>query len=580
MRHSLAILLVVAAACRVQQSPAPSRGPDVGKRLVAMHGMVASGNPYASEAGLEMLRKGGNAIDAAVAATFAVGVVEPMMSGLGAGGGMLIWRQSADSADYIDFYSQAGATGGSAVTGYTGPRASARGAAIPGGVAGLLAAQAKYGRLKRADVLAPAIRLAADGYIVNSLLAREVVSDSAKLDRSPDARRIFIPNGKPVRAGDRLVQPELAAVLRKIAAGGADAFYRGEVAESMVQALQADGSPLTVADFAAYQPRWDRPLCSTYRGNVVISAPPPQSGMEVLEALNLLEHTLPTSALPARDSAAFGALAGALRVSVADRDAYVGDPRFAAVPASGVASRSFADTRLAATSDRANTRVQPGDAWGADKLPPSAACQPLAPRGAATAPVPATSGAPGDGSLAETTHLSVVDAEGNAVSLTNTNGLGFGSGTWSNGFFFNSAMYNFSRNDSGPNAAAPNKIPASTIAPTILLRDGRVRMVVGSPGSAAIPPAIVQTIVYTLDYGLDPMQALRMPRIIPNAASRLEIEDGFSNEVLASARALGYDVVTSPPTSMLFGGVHVIARIGNAWVGAADPRRDGEVRGY
>ena len=180
----------------------------------------------------------------------------------------------------------------------------------------------------------------------------------------------------------------------------------------------------------------------------------------------------------------------------------------------------------------------------------------------------------------ETTHLSVVDDEGNAVSLTNTNGLGFGSGAWFGGFFLNSAMYNFARNDSGPNAGAPYKTPASTISPTVVLEDGRVKMVVGSPGSAAIPPAIVETIVYTLDYGLDPLQALRMPRIIPNAGRRLQLEDGFSTEVMAHARGMGYDVVAYPPMDMAFGGVHVITRIGSRWVGAADPRRDGEVRGY
>ena len=140
-------------------------------------------------------------------------------------------------------------------------------------------------------------------------------------------------------------------------------------------------------------------------------------------------------------------------------------------------------------------------------------------------------------------------------------------------------MYNFSSRG-GPNAPAPYKVPASTISPTILLRDGRVEIVVGSPGSAAIPPAIVQTIMYTIDYGLDPMQAVRMPRIIPNATGRLQIEDGFSNDVLAAARRYGYDVATAPPTDRAFGGVHVIVRVGDRWVGAADPRRDGEVRGY
>ena len=179
----------------------------------------------------------------------------------------------------------------------------------------------------------------------------------------------------------------------------------------------------------------------------------------------------------------------------------------------------------------------------------------------------------------ETTHLSIVDDQGNAVSVTNTNGLGFGTGTWAAGAFFNSALLNFSRAEGSANALGPWRVPASTIAPTVVLEDGRVREVVGSPGSAAIPPAIVETIVYTLDYGLDPLAALRVPRVIPASNAQLKVEMGFSEPVLAEARRMGFDTQMSPP-DMSFGGVHVIQRVGDRWVGAADPRRDGEVRGY
>lgn len=564
-RRSVFAFATVLTACQAVPAPPPSAGPDVGKRWVSEHGMVASGNAYASDAGVEMLKQGGNAVDAAVAATFAIGVVEPMMSGLGAGGSMMIWRQGPRAADYLDFYNAAGEAGNSAVLANPGTSISARGAAIPGAVAGLLAAHEKYGKLSRAAVMAPAIRLARDGFVVNSLLARELIADSLKILHTAGAKRVFMPNGRFARAGDRVVQPELAASLERISAEGASAFYRGAIAQDLVRELGADGSPLTLADLAQYEPRWKRPLCTTYRGRVVLSAPPPQSGMQVLEALNILETTLRAPALPSRDTAAFGVLARALKQSVTDRGTYVGDPRLAAVPAAGVSSKVFLTSH---------------DAWAADALPPSAECAPFAPYGPSpVANRPAAPGSSDDGAQAETTHLSVVDAEGNAVSLTNTNGQGFGSGAWVDGFFLNSAMYNFSREATSPNAGAPFKTPASTIAPTLVLGDGRIQMVVGSPGSLAIPPAIVETIVYTMDYGLDPLQALRMPRIIPNA-NRLQIEDGFSNEVLAHARGMGFDVVALPPTDMAFGGVHVITRVGSRWVGAADPRRDGEVRGY
>jgi gamma-glutamyltranspeptidase / glutathione hydrolase len=576
------VLLVFVALLSACAPPAPlaSSGPDVGKRAVAEHGMVAAGNGYASDAGVAMLLRGGNAVDAAVATAFALGVVEPMMSGLGAGGGAMIWNQATGRADYVDFYSAAGAvidTGLQALRGSSTPR----GVGVPGAVAGLLSMQAKYGRLARAEVLAPAIRLAAEGHTANSLLSRMISADTAKLGRYAGARRIFLANGRPVRAGDPVVQPELAATLRLIAEQGADAFYRGPLTQAFVRTLRDGGSTLTEADFAAYQPRWERPLCGTYRGRVVLSAAAPQSGMQVLEALNLLEPVdLPALGLPSRAPAAFDVLAGALRVAVTDRDAYVGDAHHVAVPQAGVSSKAFAAARRAAMTGSGKERLAPGDPWAADVAAPEPACTPFAPAGAARGPRVAVFGTPEDGQLAETTHLSVVDAEGNAVSLTNTLGVNFGTGTWVDGVFFNSALFNFARNDSGPNAARPSHIPASTISPTLLLRDGRVEMVVGSPGSAAIPPAIVETIVYTLDYGMDPLQALRMPRVIPSSSGRVQVEDGFAAEVLARAHQWFGDIVTSPPVDQGFGGVHVLVRTRGRWVGAADPRRSGEVRGY
>jgi gamma-glutamyltranspeptidase/glutathione hydrolase len=546
--------------------------------------MVASASPYASEAGVEMLRRGGNAVDAAVAAAFAVGVVEPMMSGLGAGGGMLIWMEGRDSAEYVDFYATPGADADTALNHYRGPRDTALAAAIPGAVAGLLDAQARYGTLPRAVVLAPAIRLAADGFPVHSLLARVVAQDSAKLSHSAGASRIFLPDGHPIAPGARLVQSELAATLRRIAADGAPAFYQGEIANEIVDVLREGGNPVTVSDFAAYRARWRRPLCTAYHGRTVLSAPPPQSGMQVLETLNLLApYELPRLGLPSRSPEAFQLLTAALRVAVADRNAYIGDPDHAAVPAAGIASPSYASRRRALLSaESVPDTLAPGNPWAQDTVAPAGACERFDPFGPSSR-TPRTARAAmsaGDEGLGETTHISVVDADGNAVALTYTNGLFFGSGVWVAGTFLNSAALNFSRSDSSANARGPWHVPASTISPTIVLNDGHVEMVVGSPGSQAIPPAVVESIVYTLDYGLDPLQALRMPRVIPGPSTRLQLEDGFSPVVIQAAHRLGYDIRPTPPVDLSFGGVHLIARVGSRWVGAADPRRDGEVRGY
>ncbi len=579
LRHASALAVLASLACARVAVPPETVGPDVGKRVVAEHGVVGAGNAYASEAGLEMLRRGGSAVDAAVATAFALGVTEPMMSGLGAGGGLLYWDAKTRHAEYLNFYSASGSVPDTGLRS-VGGTATPRGVGIPGAVRGLLAAHAKYGKLPRAVVLEPAIRLAADGYTVNALLAREIVASTEKLNASGGAARLFLPGGKPLRAGDHLVQPELAATLRSIAAEGADVFYAGAIGDHIVQTLRAAGSTITRADFAAYQPRWTRPVCTTYHGRVVLSAAAPQSGVQVVEALNLVaDRNMPSLGLPSRSPDAFRVMTGALRVAVTDRDAVIGDPDKVAVPMAGITSKAYAATRAAKVEAAVGGRLAAGNPWSFDQAA-TGDCAAMVSAPPATLPRPAAPGAPGDGSMAETTHMSVVDAEGNAVSVTNTLGLGFGTGTWVDGVFLNSAMFNFARDANSPNAAGPFRVPASTIAPTIVLRDGLVEMVVGCPGSPAIPPAIVQTIVYVLDYGLDPLAALRMPRMIPTAGAPLRMEDGFAEAVYAEARRLGYEVTVAPAVDMGFGGVHVIARIGGRWVGAADPRRDGEVRGW
>jgi gamma-glutamyltranspeptidase/glutathione hydrolase len=579
-RRTAMSLLVLLSAC-TGIAPAPPQGPDVGKRAVGDRGMVAAGNAYASEAGLAMLQQGGNAIDAAVATAFVLGVAEPMMSGAGAGGGLLYWDAKAGRAEYLDFYSASGSVPDTGLRTAGGSSATPRGVGIPGAVRGLLGAHARFGRLPRATVLGPAIRLAADGITVNALLAREIASSTEKLATSPAARELFLPAGKPLRAGDHLVQAELAATLRRIAAEGPDVFYSGAIGDDIVKTLRAGGSTITRADFAAYQPKWTRPVCTTYHGRVVLSAAAPQSGVQVVEALNLLaDRGLPALGLPSRSAAAFRVMTGAMRIAVTDRDAAIGDPSKVGVPMAGLTSAAFASTRSALVEAPVTGRLGAGDAWPFDATP-TGDCAAMASAPAATPAMrPTTAGAPGDGSMAETTHMSVVDADGNAVSVTNTLGLAFGTGTWVDGVFLNSAMFNFARDAAAPNAAGPFKVPASTIAPTIVLRDGRVEIVVGCPGSPAIPPAIVATIVYLLDYGFDPLQALRMPRMIPASSTQLRMEDGFAESVYAEARRLGYEVTVAPPVDMGFGGVSVIQRVGSHWVGATDPRRDGEVRGW
>ena len=556
----------------------------VGKRVEGERGIVAAAHPLAAEAGVEILRGGGNAIDAAVSTAFAVGVVEPMMSGIGGGGAMTIWWQEEGHADYVDFYASAGQDADLELDELPDSLvAPEREVAVPGTVAGLLAAHERYGALPLDQVVAPAIRIARDGFLVHPLLARVIEGSEEKLTYSPEAAAIFYPKGEPLQAGDLLVQSDLAATLERIAERGAPGFYEGAVAETSVAMLRAGGSPITLDDFASYEAKWRRPLCGDYRGFAVMSAPPPLSGAEVLGALELLEaYDLPALGRPHERAEALGLVADALRLARADRLAWIGFPDDAAVPAAGLASAAYADERQAKMGGPVPDSTAAGDPWDEDAAAPPESCRLLDPFPASSLPKPegepAEEGASPEPEEAQTTHLSVVDAAGNAVSLTYTMGLYFGSGAFAGGAFYNSAARNFG----GPeaNRRGAGRTPRSSIAPTVVLEGGEVRLVVGSPGSGRIAPAIVHMILYTLDYGLDPAVAIQMPRLYPFAESaEIRVEGAFTAEALAGLRERGYALDVEPPLDMYFGGVHlVLVTPDGTRIGVADPRRGGVAR--
>jgi gamma-glutamyltranspeptidase/glutathione hydrolase len=536
-----------------------------------------------------MLEVGGNAIDAAVAAAFAVGVVEPMMSGVGGGGSMVLWLQESRQAWNVEFYASAGADPDSALDVVSSTErhtvAPERWVAVPGAVAGLLEAHARYGALDRATVLDPAVRLARDGFIVRPLLARVIGEEEHKLRRDSGASALFYPAGSAVGAGERFRQPALAYTLEQIRNHGWDGFYRGPVAQHIVAALQAGGNPITLTDMARVRARWRRPVCTTYRDHTVLAAAPPLSGVQVLETLEMLgQSNLSALGHPTVSGPALGTLLDAMRIARADRDAWLGDPRDGAVPATDLAGESFATARRSLVGiDPVPAAIEPGDPWVATPAQPSAACKAVGAFPPNSLPEPVRR--PRDqlnreGMDSETTHLSVVDAQGNAVSLTVTIGGYFGYGVYVAGAFFNDAMENFG----GPraNRRGSNRTPRSTTAPAIVLRDGHARLVVGSPGGARIVPAIVQTIVYVLDYGEDLWTAVARPRVFPAYDTpQVQLEPGFAGDALAALRQRGYELTARPPMDMYFGGVHaVLVRDDGTLIGAADPRRDGAAVGY
>ncbi len=583
MRYSSCLLLAsLAAACARTTAPPPPVPTDHSRRVVAPHGAVSSANALASEAGLEILRAGGNAIDAAVATAFAIGVVEPQMSGLGGSGVAVVWLARERKAYDLDFYAANNAESFRGHTAERYPPGDLRVVGIPGDVAGLLTLHERFGKLPRARVMAPAIRLAEEGFPVGQVLAGMIASDSAKLSRSPAAFAHFWPNGHPISAGTLLRNEELAASLRAISAGGAATFYNGEIAQRVLAVLNAGGHPTRAVDLAQYRTRWLRPLCAEYRGHAVLSAAPPQTGLQVLHTLELLRpFDLRSLGLPTASARAFDVLTSALRVGQADARQN-DDPDWAPVPAAGVVSAEFAASRVSLVgTGTATDSIRLVSAAAFDTAAAPAVCKPFEPYGPAS-PMPAVSGAKvpgGDGETggAETTHMSIVDAEGNAVALTQTNSSVFGSGAWVAGFFLNDSGSRFTE-QTAASPRSPWRTRTTTIAPTLVMDGDRVRMVIGAPGSGRIPTEIVQVMVYILDYGMDPLAAVRMPRIFPAANNRrVQLEHGFAPALLRQIQAMGYDVA---PPSPEYARLYLIARGPGGWIAVADPRHDGEPRGY
>nr|MBA2669163.1 gamma-glutamyltransferase [Gemmatimonadota bacterium] len=336
-------------------------------------------------------------------------------------------------------------------------------------------------------------------------------------------------------------------------------------------------------------------MCGVYRELTVLSAPPPQSGMQIIQALNILNaHDLRSLGTPSRSTAALDVLAGALRVAAADRIRYIGDPDRVGVATVGITSPAYATQRIreVLSGDRAAERILSGNPTPFDVEAAGERCATHDPSSSsdsvsmvagpsvAVAPDPLDAAQESDARAGETTHLSTVDEEGNAVSLTFTQGVYFGSGMYAAGTFLNSGMAIFSANPESPNFLRPGHAPGSTTTPTILLEDGRVRMVVGSPGGGRIPQTVVQAIMYSVDFGMSPLDALRMPRIFAHTTvPRIDFEQGIGGDVLEGLRSRGYELEVTPPASLYFGGAQMIERRDGRWVGAADPRRDGDARG-
>jgi gamma-glutamyltranspeptidase/glutathione hydrolase len=554
------------------------------------HAMVATDESLGSQAGVEILKRGGNAIDAAVAVAFALAVVEPAAGNLGGGGFMLVrltdgktnffdYREVAPAKATRDMYIKDGKLIPDASTlGY-------RSVAVPGTVAGLELVLKTHGTMKLTDVMAPAIRLAKDGFPVSEKLVHELEEEKPGLQQFAVSKRIFLSNpqhnGEPYKVGNIFRQPELAATLQRIAVNGAADFYRGETARTLVADMQGNGGIITADDLANYHPIIREVLRAHYqvdghRWDVLTSPPPSSGGVAIIEALNMLEQT---SLKGWDDPQSVHIVLEVMRRVFADRAAYLADPDYSNVPVAGLTSDCYAKER-AASIDPQRASSSKSVKAGSPHVCGIAASN-------ATAPNIVVSLGEGP----HTTHFSVVDAAGNAVASTYTLNDSYGShATSSAGFLLNDEMDDFTTQPGVPNALfgliqsdanaiAPNHRPLSSMTPTILLRDGKLSFVTGSPGGPTIISAVLLSVINWMRLGMDAQAAINAPRFhhqwLPD---EVELEKEFSPAFEQALNVRGHATKRRGHIGLV-NAVAVDAQTGER-LGAADPRDHGSAIGY
>ena len=546
----LAVVVLLSLSC--------SRGRPVGPGDVAARkAMVASAHPAATAVGVEILRKGGNAVDAAVAVAFALSLAEPNASGVG-GGGFMVVRMAGEAPVMIDYRESAPA--GATPERYYAPGVdfAARTAegpdaiGVPGLVAGAALALDKFGTMELAEVLAPTVRLAREGITVSPKLNGMIVDEMEKIAKFPAAAAIYLPDGLPLEAGSVLKNEDLAATLERIAAGGARAFYEGPVAEAIAAEMSRLGGVLGAEDLRTYEAKLREPVKGTYRGwDIVSAAPPTGGGTHLVELLNIVE-TFDVKGLGRGSARLLHVLAEAMKMTFADKAANSGDPDSFVLPVATFTDKAYARTLAA--------RIREGQARF-DYAPPSLV-------------IPESE---------STSHLSVADEKGNVVALTQSINSFFGSGVVvpGTGVLLNNHLADFDGTAGGPNAIGPGRRPASSIAPTVVLRDGRPVLVIGTPGAARIVSALAQIIVNIVDFGLGLDEAIEAPRI-HCLTETLAIEGRFPAGVVEALESWGHPVKLYPDWDNYFGGAQAILidSRNKMLYGAADSRRDGFAAGY
>lgn len=577
-KRLLSLLLVTAVALSwfAGCTPADSKLPDVppateefrlfdenGKPLnpprggVGENAIVSTSKYEASVVGRQILEQGGNAVDAAVASAFALGVVEPFASGLGGGGFMTYRDGKTGETVFIDFREVA--PGASTPDMYkldengdVIDNASVMGGlanAVPGEVAGLLYILETYGTMSRREVMQPAIDLATEGFVITPFCKAAIDDNYKKMIDYPELGEIYLKDGLPPAVGDIIKNPDLAKTLGLIADNGAEVFYTGEIADAIVATNNKYGGIMTKEDLANYKIELREPVTGTYRGYKIISSPPPSSGgAHLIQILNMLEN-YDLSEYGQYSAEHMHLLSEIFKLTYADRAAYMGDPEYIDVPLAGITDKDYAAELVKKIEPDVSKEYEADDPWAYESN--------------------------------NTTHLSVADKEGNMIGITKTINYYYGSGLCVDGYGFvmNNEMDDFSPVPGGPNSVAPGKKPLSSMTPTVILNaDGTPFMVLGCPGGSAIFPVVAQVVSNVIDYGMDIQDAINMPRILDDLDNVLWYQDGIDSAEIAKLEEWGHTLYHLEEDT--FGYVQAAHYPGDGKIhGGADPFIDGKALG-
>lgn len=531
-----------------------------GRDAVGKVGVVATSKFEASRIGQEILMKGGNAIDAAVAAGFALSVCEPQSSGIGGGGFMMIRIAKTGETIFIDFRERApkNATPEMWIEDENGKiqgnqkREGGKAAGIPGEVAGLLYALEKYGTMSREEVMRPAVNLARNGFVVTPTLSNDIKDSYDKMLTYSETGEVFLTeDGFPYEPGDTFKNEEMAKTLEIIIEKGRDGFYKGEVAEAIVNSLNKYDGLFTMEDLANYQPKIRKPVTGTYRGYEIISSPSPSSGgAVVVQILNILEN-FDVGSLEVNSPEYLHLFSETYKLAYADRAKYMGDTDYTPVPMKGLTSKEYAK-EISKYIDK-------------------------------TASKPSVSHDPWQYESEDTTHYSIADNEGNMVAITKTvNGI-FGNSVVADGYGFvlNNEMDDFVAGSGHPNSVAPGKTPLSSMSPTIVLKDNKPFMVLGSPGATKIISTVSQVISRVIDHDMGMQEAIDAPRLYDNTSDVINVESRIPDSTVKELEKMGHKVNKTSDWDRGMGSVQgVMYKEDGTLEGGADPRRDGKALGF